>query len=96
MLQQPAPLTVQGVLGTLRALAAEQGKGAAGRRQRTVLGLLRSCRESEPKYLVRTLVRVGEAWFFSFLFEMGQVSSPSGENGCMCTVGIQLQTCCGR
>ena len=57
-LQRPAPLTVQGVLGTLRSLAREKGQGAAGRRQRSVLGLLRACRESETKYLTRTLVQV--------------------------------------
>ncbi|GAB4816048.1 hypothetical protein N2152v2_003094 [Parachlorella kessleri] len=64
-LQRPAPLTVQGVLGTLRSLAREKGQGAAGRRQRSVLGLLRACRESETKYLTRTLVqalRVGANW----------------------------------
>jgi ATP-dependent DNA ligase len=58
MLQRPAPLTAQGVLATLRGLALEKGQGAAGRRQRTVLGLLRACREAETKYLTRTLVQV--------------------------------------
>lgn len=33
--------------------------GAAGRRQRAVLSLLTACRESEPRYLTRTLVQVG-------------------------------------
>lgn len=33
--------------------------GSKERRQRVVLGLLRACRESETRYLVRTLVQVG-------------------------------------
>lgn len=32
--------------------------GAAGRRQRAVLSLLTACRESEARYLTRTLVQV--------------------------------------
>ena len=64
-LSRPVPLTVAGVFGTLRAIAREKGAGAAGRRQRAVLSLLRSCRESETKYICRTLVnalRVGANW----------------------------------
>lgn len=64
-LARPAPLTVRGVFGTLRQIAMEKGQGSSGRRQRAVLSLIRSCRESEIKYLVRTLVqalRVGANW----------------------------------
>jgi ATP-dependent DNA ligase len=64
-LARPAPLTVRGVLATLRGLAAERGAGAGARRQRAVLGLLRAAREGEARYLVRTLVgnlRVGAGW----------------------------------
>lgn len=43
-LAKPAPLTVRGVYGTLRRIASETGSGAAGRRQRAVMSLLRSCR----------------------------------------------------
>jgi DNA ligase-1 len=65
MLHRPAPLTVPGVFTALRQLAAEKGQGAAGRRQRAVLSLLTACRESETRYLTRTLVqalRVGANW----------------------------------
>jgi DNA ligase 1 len=64
-LAPPAPLTVAGVLATLRAMAAEKGQGSSQRRQRAALRMLRSCREAETKYLVRTLVqnlRVGANW----------------------------------
>lgn len=64
-LSRPAPLTVPGVFSTLRGISVEKGQGAAGRRQRAVLRMLRSCREAETKYLVRTLVqalRVGANW----------------------------------
>lgn len=64
-LKKPSPLTVSSVYQTLRALAVEKGQGAAGRRQRAVVGMLRACREAETKYLVRTLVqalRVGANW----------------------------------
>lgn len=57
-LVKPAPLTVPGVFASLHALADASGRGSKARRQGTVLGLLRAARESEPKYLVRTLVQV--------------------------------------
>ncbi|KAK9865080.1 hypothetical protein WJX84_011403 [Apatococcus fuscideae] len=65
ILHRPAPLTVSGVFAALRQMAVEKGAGSAGRRQRSVLALLRSCRECETRYLVRTLVqnlRVGANW----------------------------------
>ena len=43
-LHRPAPLTVTGVFAALRQMAVEKGPGSAGRRQRSVLALLRSCR----------------------------------------------------
>ncbi|KAK9829240.1 hypothetical protein WJX72_004715 [[Myrmecia] bisecta] len=64
-LHRPAPLTVRGVYRTLRQIASEKGSGSSNRRQRAILGMLRSCRESETKFLVRTLVqnlRVGANW----------------------------------
>ena len=113
LLARPAPLTLPGVLATLRQIAAEKGQGgwwtvegrahlspgnlhlpfwicsqavaasaphqtaafytsrtcsaspvhmpahagSKGRRQRLVLSLLRACRESETKFIVRTLVQ---------------------------------------
>lgn len=55
----PQPLTVPGLMATLRGLGQEAGTGAAKRRQAGVLRLLRCCRDpAETKYLVRTLVQV--------------------------------------
>jgi ATP-dependent DNA ligase len=44
LLHRPAPLSVASVFSTLRAIAEEKGQGAASRRQRLVVGLLRRCR----------------------------------------------------
>lgn len=57
-LHRPAPLTVPGVFATLRKIAGEKGPGSAARRQRAILQLLRSCRDCETRYLIRTLVQV--------------------------------------
>lgn len=57
-LLKPVPLTVAGVFVTLRKMAGEKGAGSTNRRQRAVLQLLRSCRDCETRYLVRTLAQV--------------------------------------
>ena len=46
-LQKPAPLTVRGVFKTMKQIAAEKGNGSGTRKQRAVLGLLRSARSGE-------------------------------------------------
>ena len=43
-LQKPAPLTVRGVYKTMKQIASEKGNGSSLRKQRAVLGLLRSAR----------------------------------------------------
>lgn len=57
LLAPPRPLSVQDVYSTLRKLSAISGGGSAGRRKILVLHLIRSCREMEMKFLVRTLIR---------------------------------------
>lgn len=57
LLAPPRPLSIQDVYSTLRKLSAVSGGGSAGRRKILVLHLIRSCREMEMKFLVRTLVR---------------------------------------
>ncbi|KAL6614720.1 hypothetical protein ACP70R_036990 [Stipagrostis hirtigluma subsp. patula] len=52
LLAPPRPLSIRDVYSTLRKLS-----GSAGRRKILVLHLIRSCRETEMKFLVRTLVR---------------------------------------
>ncbi|XP_034592863.1 DNA ligase 6 isoform X2 [Setaria viridis] len=57
LLAPPRPLSIRDVYSTLRKLSAISGSGSAGRRKILVLHLIRSCREMEMKFLVRTLVR---------------------------------------
>ncbi|XP_066312342.1 DNA ligase 6 isoform X3 [Miscanthus floridulus] len=56
LLSPPRPLSICDVYSTLRKLSAISGSGSSGRRKILVLHLLRSCRETEIKFLVRTLV----------------------------------------
>ncbi|MEW5298883.1 MAG: hypothetical protein WDW36_001957 [Sanguina aurantia] len=65
LLRPPAPLTVAKIFATLRSMALDKGTGSATRRQKQVVSLLRSSRDCEVKYLVRTLIqnlRVGANW----------------------------------
>ncbi|KAM0892423.1 hypothetical protein ACQ4PT_025741 [Festuca glaucescens] len=57
LLAPPRPLSIQDVYSTLQKLSAISGGGSTGRRKILVLHLIRSCREMEMKFLVRTLVR---------------------------------------
>ncbi|CAO2178735.1 unnamed protein product [Urochloa humidicola] len=57
LLAPPHPLSIRDVYSTLRKLSAISGSGSSGRRKILVLHLIRSCREMEMKFLVRTLVR---------------------------------------
>ncbi|XP_015699323.1 DNA ligase 6 isoform X2 [Oryza brachyantha] len=57
LLAPPRPLSICDVFSTLRKLSAISGSGSTGRRKALVLHLIRSCREMEMKFLVRTLVR---------------------------------------
>ncbi|PAN29161.2 hypothetical protein PAHAL_5G202700 [Panicum hallii] len=57
LLAPPRPLSIRDVYSTLRKLSVISGSGSAGRRKILVLHLIRSCREMEMKFLVRTLVR---------------------------------------
>jgi len=52
-------------------ISAISGSGSAGRRKILVLHLLRSCRETEIKFLVRTLVSIHSFLLctLQFLFE---------------------------
>jgi hypothetical protein len=44
LLVRPAALTIDFVFKKLHAIALEKGSGAAGRRQRVVVGLFNRCR----------------------------------------------------
>jgi len=56
LLAPPRPLSIHDVYSMLRKLSVISGSGSAGRRKILVLHLIRSCREMEMKFLVRTLV----------------------------------------
>jgi ATP-dependent DNA ligase len=65
LLQAPAPLTITGFFETLHKLRGMSGQGANARRQAVVSKLLRSARDVETRYLVRTLImclRVGAGY----------------------------------
>lgn len=65
LLQAPAPLTIRGFYDALHKLAGMSGQGATARRQALVARLLRSARDVETRYLVRTLImclRVGAGY----------------------------------
>uniref|UniRef100_A0A0E0JMJ9 DNA ligase (ATP) n=1 Tax=Oryza punctata TaxID=4537 RepID=A0A0E0JMJ9_ORYPU len=57
LLAPPRPLSIRYVFSTLRKLSGISGSGSTGRRKILVLHMIRSCREMEMKFLVRTLVR---------------------------------------
>ncbi|EFJ26982.1 hypothetical protein SELMODRAFT_96808, partial [Selaginella moellendorffii] len=57
MLRNPQPLLIRHVFSTLKQISKETGIGSSSRKKNMVVGLLRSCREKEVTYLVRTLVQ---------------------------------------
>ncbi|GMH27223.1 hypothetical protein Nepgr_029066 [Nepenthes gracilis] len=52
-----SPLLIQDVFSVLREISMQTGSGSTGRKKSLIVGLMRSCREKEMKFLVRTLVR---------------------------------------
>ncbi|KAH9607975.1 hypothetical protein KSS87_020687 [Heliosperma pusillum] len=57
LLLPPPPLLIQNVYLVFRKISVQTGSGSTNRRKSLILGLLRSCREKEMKFLVRTLAR---------------------------------------
>ncbi|XP_020591527.1 DNA ligase 6 [Phalaenopsis equestris] len=57
LLALPRPLSICTLFLMLRKISVETGSGSAARRKQIVVKLMRSCREMEMKFLVRTLVR---------------------------------------
>lgn len=57
LLAAPAPLSIRGVFSALQKISVQTGSGSTGRKKGLIMNLMRSCREKEMKYLVRTLVR---------------------------------------
>ncbi|XP_074284712.1 DNA ligase 6 isoform X2 [Silene latifolia] len=57
LLLPPPPLLIRDVYLVLRKISVQTGSGSTNRRKSLILGLMRSCREKEMKFLVRTLAR---------------------------------------
>ncbi|XP_058087232.1 DNA ligase 6 [Magnolia sinica] len=57
LLAPPHPLSIREVFAVLRKISTEAGSGSTVRKKNLVVNLMRSCREREMKFLVRTLVR---------------------------------------
>ncbi|KAL7101678.1 hypothetical protein ACP275_08G069700 [Erythranthe tilingii] len=57
LLAPPAPLTIQEVYSALRKISVQTGTGSTTKKKSLIMNLMRSCREKEMKFLVRTLVR---------------------------------------
>ncbi|WOH10273.1 hypothetical protein DCAR_0729740 [Daucus carota subsp. sativus] len=57
LLATPAPLSIRGVFQALHKISIQTGNGSTSRKKGLIMNLMRSCREKEMKYLVRTLVR---------------------------------------
>ncbi|OVA08141.1 DNA repair metallo-beta-lactamase [Macleaya cordata] len=57
LLAPPCALSIQEVFSVLRKISVETGNGSTARKKNLIVNLMRSCREKEMKFLVRTLVR---------------------------------------
>ncbi|KAH6759956.1 DNA LIGASE 6 [Perilla frutescens var. frutescens] len=57
LLAPPAALTIQQVYSFLRKISVQTGTASTIRKKSLIVNLMRSCREKEMKFLVRTLVR---------------------------------------
>lgn len=56
LLIQPKPLTISQVHDTLKKIASREGRGSQQQRHTLMVKLLRSCKNNELKFLVRTLL----------------------------------------
>lgn len=57
LLAPPTPLLIKDIYSALRKISVQTGNGSTLRKKGIILHLMRSCREKEMKFLVRTLVR---------------------------------------
>ncbi|XP_048327541.2 DNA ligase 6 [Ziziphus jujuba] len=57
LLSPPSPLLIKDVFSALRKISVQTGSRSTVRKKNMILTLMRSCREKETKFLVRTLVR---------------------------------------
>ncbi|XP_050372696.1 DNA ligase 6 isoform X2 [Argentina anserina] len=57
LLAPPPPLLIKDVFSALWKISVQTGSGSSARKRSLIVNLMRSCREKEMKFLVRTLVR---------------------------------------
>ncbi|XP_047317657.1 DNA ligase 6 [Impatiens glandulifera] len=57
LLAPPPPLSIQHVFSVLRKISIQTGGGSTARKRGLIVNLMRCCRESEIKFIVRTLVK---------------------------------------
>ncbi|TKY64827.1 DNA ligase 1 [Spatholobus suberectus] len=57
LLAPPTPLLIKDVFSALQKISIQTGSGSTSRKKGIIVHLMRSCREKEMKFLVRTLVR---------------------------------------
>ncbi|KAK9271968.1 hypothetical protein L1049_002335 [Liquidambar formosana] len=57
LLAPPSPLLIKDVFSMLRKISVQTGSGSTVRKKSLIGNLMRSCREKEIKFLVRTLIR---------------------------------------
>ncbi|XP_039054171.1 DNA ligase 6-like isoform X2 [Hibiscus syriacus] len=57
LLATPPSLLIRDVYSVLRKISVQTGSGSTIRKKNLIVSLIRSCREKEMKFLVRTLVR---------------------------------------
>lgn len=57
LLVPPSPLLIKDVFSVLRKISVQTGSGSTLRKKSLIVNLMRSCREKEIKFIVRTLVR---------------------------------------
>ncbi|XP_029127986.1 DNA ligase 6 [Cajanus cajan] len=57
LLASPTPLLIKDVFSALQNISVQTGSGSTSRKKGIIVHLMRSCREKEMKFLVRTLVR---------------------------------------
>ncbi|CAK8542670.1 unnamed protein product [Lathyrus sativus] len=57
LLAPPTPLLIKDIYSALRKISVQAGNGSTSRKKGIIVHLMRSCREKEMKFLVRTLVR---------------------------------------
>ncbi|KAJ8761208.1 hypothetical protein K2173_001264 [Erythroxylum novogranatense] len=57
LLAPPSPLLIRNVFSVLQKISQQTGSGSSARKKNLIVNLMRTCREKEVKYVVRTLVR---------------------------------------